>query len=66
MRSKFQKRSALKLIDRIILHKHGYNTPQLAAEPVSKACFDVHTRDSNCEKRIAMVNQTSILFNLIG
>ena len=23
----------------------GYNTPQLAAEYVSKACFVVHTRD---------------------
>ena len=23
----------------------GFNTPQLAAEPVSKACFGVHTRD---------------------
>ena len=29
---KFQKQSVLKLEDRIILHKHGYNTPQLAAE----------------------------------
>ena len=24
----------------------GFNTPQLAAESVSKACFGVHTRDS--------------------
>jgi hypothetical protein len=23
----------------------GFNTPQLAAESVSKACFGVHTRD---------------------
>jgi len=23
----------------------GFNTPQLAAEPVFKACFGVHTRD---------------------
>ena len=45
MRSKFQKRSALKLADRIILHKHGYNTPPLAAELGSRACPGVHTRD---------------------
>ena len=45
MRSKFQKQSALKLVDRIILPKHGFNTPQLAAESVTKACFGVHTRD---------------------
>jgi len=30
MRSKCQKQSALKLVDRIILHKHGFNAPQLA------------------------------------
>jgi hypothetical protein len=29
MRSKFQKQSALKLVDRIILRKHGYNTRDL-------------------------------------
>jgi hypothetical protein len=29
----------------IIPHKHGYNTPQLAAESVSKACFGTNTRD---------------------
>jgi hypothetical protein len=38
MRSKFQKRSVLKLADRIILHKHGYNTPPLGAELGSRAC----------------------------
>jgi tRNA1(Val) A37 N6-methylase TrmN6 len=32
VRFKFQKQSALKFVDRTILHKHGYNTPQLAAE----------------------------------
>jgi hypothetical protein len=30
---------------RDIPHKQVFNTPQLAAEPVSKACFGVHTRD---------------------
>ncbi len=45
MRSKFQKHSALKLEDRIILHKHGYNTPQLSAELGSRACHGVYTRD---------------------
>jgi len=45
MRSKFQKRSALKLVNRIILHKHGYDTPQLAAELGSRACPGVHTRE---------------------
>jgi len=45
MRPKFQKRSALKLADRIIPRSGGYKTPQLAAESVSKACFGVHTRD---------------------
>jgi hypothetical protein len=47
MRSKFQKRSVLKLADRIILHKHGYNTPPLGAELGSRACPGVHTRDSD-------------------
>jgi hypothetical protein len=45
MRSKFQKRSVLKLADRIILHKHGYNTPPLGADLVSMYCPWVHTRD---------------------
>jgi hypothetical protein len=45
MRPTLQKHSALKRAGRIILHKQGFNTPQLAAEPVSKACFWVHTRD---------------------
>ena len=45
MRSKFQKRSVLKLADRIILHKHGYNTPLLGVELGSRACLGVHTRD---------------------
>ena len=47
MRSKFQKRSAQKLADRIILHKHGYNTPQFAAELMSRAWPWVYTRDYN-------------------
>ena len=47
MRPKFQKRSALKLAGRIIPRSGGYNTTQLAAESVSKACFGVHTRDKN-------------------
>jgi hypothetical protein len=41
----FQKQSALKLVDRTILHKHGYNTPPLGAELGSRACPGVHTRD---------------------
>jgi len=45
MRPKFQKQSALKLLGRIIPQSGGFNTPQLAAESVSKACFGVHTRD---------------------
>ena len=49
MRSKFQKRSALKHADRIILHKHGYKTPQLAAELVSRACPGVYTRDRDSQ-----------------
>jgi hypothetical protein len=28
MRLKLQKQSELKFVSRIILHKHGYNTPQ--------------------------------------
>ena len=31
---------------RIIPRSGGFNTPQLAAESVSKACFGVHARDS--------------------
>jgi len=45
MRPKFKKQSVLKLIGRIILHKHGYNTPPLGAELGSRACPGVHTRD---------------------
>jgi hypothetical protein len=46
MRPKLQKQSALKLAGRTIPQSGGFNTPQLAAEFVSKACFVVHTRDS--------------------
>jgi hypothetical protein len=51
MRPKFQKQSVLKLVGRIIPQSGGFNTSQLAAESVSKACFGVHTRDSGkvCE-----------------
>jgi hypothetical protein len=45
MRPKLQKQSALKLVGRIIPQSGGFNTPQFAAESVSKACFGVHTRD---------------------
>jgi hypothetical protein len=45
MRPKFQKQSVLKLVDRIILHKHGYNIPPLGAELGSRACPRVHARD---------------------
>jgi hypothetical protein len=46
MRPKLQKQSALKLAGRIIPRSgEVFNTPQLAAEPVSKACFGVYTRD---------------------
>jgi len=45
MRPKLQKQSVLKFAGRIIQRSGGYNTPQLAAESVSKACFGVHTRD---------------------
>jgi hypothetical protein len=45
MRPKLQKHSVLELASRIIPRSGGYNTPQLAAGPVSKACFGVHTRD---------------------
>ena len=44
MRPKFQKQSELKLAGRIIPRSGGFNTPQLAAESFSKACFGVHTR----------------------
>jgi len=46
---------ALKLAGRIILYKHGYNTPPLGAELGSRACPGVHTRDrlySNSENKI--------------
>jgi hypothetical protein len=46
MRLKFHKRSEWKFVSRIIPHKQVFNTPQLAAEPVSKASFGVHTLDS--------------------
>jgi hypothetical protein len=36
----------LKLAGRIIPRSGGYNTQQLAAEAVSKAYFEVHTRDT--------------------
>jgi hypothetical protein len=45
MRPKLQKRSALKFVSRIIPRSGGFNTPQLAAESVSKACFGVHSRN---------------------
>ena len=45
MRLKLQKRSEWKFVSRIIPHKQVFNTSQLAAEPVSNACFGVHTRD---------------------
>ena len=45
MKPKLQKQSALKLGGRIIPRSGGFNTPQLTAEYVSKACFGVHTRD---------------------
>ena len=45
MRPKLQKQSVLKLVGRIILHKHGYNTPPLGAELGFRACPGVHTRD---------------------
>ena len=38
-------RSEPKLVSRIILRKHGYNTPQRARDKVFKAYFGVHTRD---------------------
>jgi hypothetical protein len=37
----------LKIVGRIILHKHGYNIPSLGAELGSWACPGVHTRDFN-------------------
>jgi hypothetical protein len=46
MKLKLQKRSEWKFVGRIIPHKQIFNNPQLAVEPVSKACFGVHTRDS--------------------
>jgi hypothetical protein len=61
MRPKLQKRSALKLIGRIILHKQGYNIPQLAAESVSKACFGIHTRNFLLEKLVPQLTITIIL-----
>ena len=45
MRSKFQKQSALKLVDRTILHEHGHNTQPLRVEVGSRVCLGVHTRD---------------------
>jgi hypothetical protein len=52
MRSKFQKRSALKLANRIILHKHGYNTQPIGVEIGSRACPVVYTRDKLISKKI--------------
>jgi hypothetical protein len=52
MRPKLQKHSVLEFASRIIPRSGGYNTPQLAAEPVSKACFGFHTRDLFYEKVI--------------
>jgi hypothetical protein len=45
MRLKYYKRSAVIFVSRIIPQSGGFNTPQLAAESVSNACFGVHTRD---------------------
>ena len=45
MRLKLHKRNEWKFISRIIPHKQVFDAPQLVAEPVSKACFGVHTRD---------------------
>jgi hypothetical protein len=42
MRLKLQKRSEWKFVSRIISHKQVYNTPQLAAKSVTKACFRVY------------------------
>jgi hypothetical protein len=39
---------------------HGYNTPQLAAESVSKACFGVHTRDFSL---IILLDNFAEIFN---
>ena len=44
MRPKLQKQSALKLAGRIIPQGGGYDTPQIAAKSLPKACFGVHTR----------------------
>ena len=41
MRLKLHKRNEWKFISRIIPHKQVFNTPQLAAEPASEACFGV-------------------------
>ncbi len=46
MRPKLQKQRVLKLVGRIILLMHGYDTPQLTAELGSRACLGVHNRDS--------------------
>jgi hypothetical protein len=45
MRPKFQKRSPLKLVGRIIPQSGGYNTQQLTEESVTKACLEIYTRD---------------------
>jgi hypothetical protein len=50
MRPKLQKQRVLKLVGRIILPKHGYNTPQIAAELWFRVCPGVHTRDPDKEK----------------
>jgi hypothetical protein len=43
----------------------GFNTPQLAAESVSKACFGVHTRDSATKINLTgIVNKVHYLVNI--
>jgi hypothetical protein len=49
LKLQFRKRSEWKFVSRTILHKQVYNTPQLIAESVSKACVGVHTRDFKIE-----------------
>jgi len=46
MRLKLQKRSAVKFVSRIILHKQGI-VPRSLLRNVFKVCFGVHTRDQN-------------------
>ena len=44
------------LVSLTIPRSGGFNTPQLAAESVSKACFGVHTRDSGAIKALLLKN----------